>query len=68
MSLDDDVTALADLAGFRGDGVGGTGVSAREVVVVQLVLGSHDPINSVVSNIKSSTTRVNNDSIGNKYA
>lgn len=41
VSLDDDVATLADLAGFRGDGVRRTGVGAGEVVVVQLVLGGH---------------------------
>lgn len=41
VALDDDVATLADLAGFRGDSVRGTGVGAGEVVVVQLVLGGH---------------------------
>lgn len=41
MTLDDNVATLANLAGFGRDRVRGTGVRAGEVVVVQLVLGSH---------------------------
>lgn len=44
VALDHDVAALANLAGFGGDGVRGTGVRAAEVVVVQLVLGSHGAV------------------------
>lgn len=41
VSLDNDVAALADLTGFRGDSVRRTSVRAGEVVVVQLVLRGH---------------------------
>lgn len=41
VTLDDDVAALADLTGFRGDGVRSSSIGAGEVVVVQLVLGGH---------------------------
>lgn len=41
VTLDDDVATLADLPGFRRNGVRSTGVGAGEIVVVQLVLSSH---------------------------
>lgn len=47
VTLNDDVASLADLAGFRGDGVRGTGVGAGEVIVVQLFLGGHGVLKAI---------------------